>query len=305
MCRVTSFLSYHLVSEWRPVFPLAEMLSAGSSQKPQARPIAKKLLLGSLLKPLTGFWEALTHKWIQPTQKTTRKWGKKRKKGNPTEWPRFMTFWRCGRAAKTYMLPRKNLSLRTSRWPPWDTFWTRKRSSIYWGHSFNIMVQLHSDCQKDLICHHVCLRRTLLKDELKYLISAESQESTLIQSKVMSIAHWKAFRTQKIGFTGMGTKMIQMTTKTIARRTLNLIQRKTIALRIPNPQSSGMWAPRQIFLEWLGLHGSRRDSLKSCWWRSMQLNEEESGSEAKVGHSASMFCQLLYVSWPRVLVRDI
>jgi len=44
MWQVTYSLSYYILSEWRPVFPLAEMLSAGGSQKPQARPFAKKSL---------------------------------------------------------------------------------------------------------------------------------------------------------------------------------------------------------------------------------------------------------------------
>jgi len=34
-------------------------------------------------------------------------------------------------------------------------------------------------------------------------------------------------------------------------------------------------------------------------------NEEESGSEEQVGQNASMFHQLLYVSWPRAVVSDI
>jgi len=44
MWRVTYSQSYHMVSEWRPVFPLADMLLAGGRQKPQDRPFAKKLL---------------------------------------------------------------------------------------------------------------------------------------------------------------------------------------------------------------------------------------------------------------------
>jgi len=48
----------------------------------------------------------------------------------------FMTFWRCGRATKTYVLRRWNLALRTSRWPPWDTFRARKRSSKHCSHSW-------------------------------------------------------------------------------------------------------------------------------------------------------------------------
>jgi len=37
-----------------------------------------------------------------------------------------------------------------------------------------------------------------------------------------------------------------------------------------------------------------------CKW-----NTEEQGSEEKVGQNAPMFHQLLYASWPRVLVRDV
>jgi len=40
----TYSLSYHMVSEWGPVFPLEKMLSAGGSQKPQAGPFVKRSL---------------------------------------------------------------------------------------------------------------------------------------------------------------------------------------------------------------------------------------------------------------------
>jgi hypothetical protein len=49
------------------------------------------------------------------------------------------------------------------------------------GHSFNMMVRLHSNCQKDLHCHHLCRQRTSLEDELKSEISAESRENTVMQ----------------------------------------------------------------------------------------------------------------------------
>jgi hypothetical protein len=35
------------------------------------------LISGSLLKPITGFWQALTPNWIPWTQKTTQKWRKR------------------------------------------------------------------------------------------------------------------------------------------------------------------------------------------------------------------------------------
>jgi len=36
--------TYHMVSEWRPVLPLGEMLLAGDSPNPQAKPFARKAL---------------------------------------------------------------------------------------------------------------------------------------------------------------------------------------------------------------------------------------------------------------------
>jgi len=42
---MTYSLLYHTVLEWRPVCPLAEMLLAAGSQKPQVRPFAKKVVI--------------------------------------------------------------------------------------------------------------------------------------------------------------------------------------------------------------------------------------------------------------------
>jgi len=49
------------------------MLSAGGSQKAQARLFENKSFEGSLLEPIMGFWQALTQNWIQCTQKMTWK----------------------------------------------------------------------------------------------------------------------------------------------------------------------------------------------------------------------------------------
>ena len=73
MWLATYSVSHHMVSEWRAVFPFAEMSLDGDSQKPQARPFARKSLSGSSLEPITGFWQALTQNWIPQTQKMTRK----------------------------------------------------------------------------------------------------------------------------------------------------------------------------------------------------------------------------------------
>jgi hypothetical protein len=74
-------------------------------------------------------------------------------------------------------------------------------------------------------------------------------------SKVMRIAHLKAFWSLKIGLTGMGTNIIQMTAKTIAQLTFKLISSNKIALSIRNAQTSWMWALFQMFPYWLGQHG--------------------------------------------------
>jgi len=79
------------------------------------------------------------------------------------------------------------------------------------------MVRLHLNCQKDLLCHQLCLQRTSLEDELKYKMFTESEESTIIQMKVMRLAHLNAFRIPKIGLTGMVTWKIQMTAKAHSR----------------------------------------------------------------------------------------
>jgi len=186
-------------------FSLGQDFIGWRQSKTTGETLCKKVSVRQFAQAKMGFWQALTHYWIQQTQNATRKWRKRRRKGNCTEWPWFMTFWRCGRAAKTYMLPRRNLVLKTRRWPQWDTFRTAKRLSKHPGHSYTTMVRLNLNCQKDLHSHHLCLQMTSLEDEFSYWMFAECGESTVIQWNVMRIAHLKAFRTQKIGLTGMGT----------------------------------------------------------------------------------------------------
>jgi hypothetical protein len=57
-----------------------------------------------------------------------------------------------------------------------------------------MMVQLNLNCQKDYLCHKICLQITSVEDEPKYQISAKSEEWIVIQSKVMMVAHRKAFQ---------------------------------------------------------------------------------------------------------------
>jgi hypothetical protein len=70
---------------------------------------------GSLLKPITGYWPAMTQQWIRETWIMTWKFSERQSKKNYTGWPRSTTSWRCGRAATTYMLNRRNLVLQTSK----------------------------------------------------------------------------------------------------------------------------------------------------------------------------------------------
>ena len=65
MCHGTYSQSYHMVSEWRPIFPLRELLLSGGSENPQARPLAKKSFQGRLFEPITGFWRGITQYRIQ------------------------------------------------------------------------------------------------------------------------------------------------------------------------------------------------------------------------------------------------
>jgi len=132
------------------------------------------------------------------------------------------------------------------------------------------MVQLHLYCQKDHRCLQLCLQQTSLGDKLKYSMSAESEDSTILQLEVMRIPHPKAFRRAKIGLTGMVTWIFQMTAKKIARHMLNLIYSKSMALTMRNAQSRGMCVPHQMFPDWFDPHTIHRDRLKRCWWRSMQ-----------------------------------
>jgi len=99
------------------------------------------------------------------------------------------------------------------------------------------------------------------------LNDCQYEEFTVIQSKVIWMAHLIAFRILEIGLPALQTQIIQMTVKTIAQQSLKLICSKTRASRIWNAQSNGMWAPRQMFLDWFALHGTETDRLKRCLWQ--------------------------------------
>jgi hypothetical protein len=45
---------------------------------------------------------------------------------------------------------------------------TRKRSLKHPGQSFIMMVQLQLNCQKDLLCHQLCMQKTSMEDKLNY-----------------------------------------------------------------------------------------------------------------------------------------
>jgi len=118
MWLATYSLLYHMVLDWRPVFPLRETSLAGDSLKPLVRWFGKKLLLGSLLKPITEYLQAIVQLSIPQKLRMTLNWRNKLRKGNCAEWPWSTTFWKCGRAAKIYVLHRRNCALKTSKQLP-------------------------------------------------------------------------------------------------------------------------------------------------------------------------------------------
>jgi hypothetical protein len=62
-------------------------------------------------------------------------------------------------------------------------------------------------------------------------MSSESEESTIIQSGVMRIAHMKAFRSLKIGLTGTATSIIQMTVKMMGQARMALVMVSAMEIR--------------------------------------------------------------------------
>jgi len=184
-------------------------------------------------------------------------------------------FWRCGRAANAYMSHRKNLTPGTSQWLLLNTFQILKRSSKHHGQTFNIMVWLHLNCQKDHHCYPHCPQRTSQEDGLKYWMSAQSGESTVIRPKVMRIVHLKAFLTPKIGLTGMVRWIIQMWAMTAGGQTTGRISRLRMALMHRQPQSTGMCVPLQMFPDWSCQHGGHWNRLQKCWWWSLQWKQGE------------------------------
>jgi len=77
----------------------------------------------------------------------------------------FLDMWQ---GSQTYVLHRRNLMLKAGRWQPNHSVHTWKRSWKHPGRSFNMMAWLHVNCQKDHLCHQLCLQRTSLGDEPKY-----------------------------------------------------------------------------------------------------------------------------------------
>ena len=112
-------------------------------------------------------------------------------------------------------------------------------------------------CQKNHLCHQLCLQRTSLQDELKYWMSSKSNELTAILPKVMRLVHLKAFQTPKIALTGMGSWIFQTPAKPTGRQIMNQIWNWTMAVRIQTPWSGGMWVPNWIFPDWFGLYNGQ------------------------------------------------
>jgi len=86
---------------------------------------------------------------------------------NCTTWLESKTNWKWGRPTKTCVLHRRNLLSKTSNWHLFNKFQTLKRWSKHTGQTFNMVVQLYWNFQKDHRSHQHCLQRTSREDELR------------------------------------------------------------------------------------------------------------------------------------------
>jgi len=161
-----------------------------------------------------------------------------------------------------------------------------------------MMGLLHINCWKDRLCHQRNMRKTSLEAETKYAMSTKSNKSTAIQQKVMRIVNLKAFRTPKVGLTGMATWIIYITAKKTVRETINPIWSEARGWTIRETQLSAMWVPHRVSPDWFSLHGGPKTWLKSCWWRSIQLKRrglretKQSRTECVNVFSAGFLCCL-------------
>jgi len=213
-----------MVSVSRPHIPPGETWSTGGNENTQSRPVAKKLLYQILLKWITGDRQARTQQWMWQNLKPTSNWRKRRRKANCADWPRSTTFGRCCRAAKTYVLHKKNFGLNTSTWQPYDIFQILRRLTKHPGRPCNRIVRQDSNWRKHQRSHQLWLQTTSLHDELKYWILTKWWESAVIQQNVIRIVQLKEFRTTNIGLTGKLIWMIQICAKITGRQTINTMQ---------------------------------------------------------------------------------
>jgi len=132
------------------------------------------------------------------------------------------------------------------------------------------MVRLHWNCRTNHLCNQLCLQRISLEDELKYWMSAESNDSIAILPQLTSIVHLNAFQTQKSGLNGMGIWILQMTAKTTGTQTMYYKCNWTMAMRIQKPWSGGMYVRHWTFLDRFGLYDSPRRRLERRWRRSIK-----------------------------------
>jgi len=78
---------------------------------------------------------------------------------------RSMSFWRCGRAVKTYVLSRINPPQETIRWQLLGTLWSTMRILQPAGHSLNQMMWLQLICWNITIATTFCMPRTSLETD--------------------------------------------------------------------------------------------------------------------------------------------
>jgi len=174
-----------------------------------------------MLGIISEYWRVIVQYWILRKLNLTWNWRITQRNENCTERPGSMTFWRCGKSAKTYVLYRRNVAHKTTKRQRLDTFRIPTRSSRNPGPTSIMKLRLHLNCQNAHLCNHLCLQSASLGDEPKYKTSAKSEQLTIIQEQVLRLARPKAFPTSKIGSTRMEIWIIQMTVKMTVRQTMN------------------------------------------------------------------------------------
>jgi hypothetical protein len=102
-------------------------------------------------------------------------------------------FWRCSRAAKTYLRHRWDLTPKTSKWQPEDTFHIWKISAKVSLLNIQYLGAAVCKLSERLPLPPAMSANTPLEDRLKCSNSAKSEKSNVIDLNVIGITHPKHY----------------------------------------------------------------------------------------------------------------